>query len=93
MTALGRLHSDLLKVGHHGSKTSTTSGFLNAVSPSYAAISVGQRNYYGHPKLETLEKLETAHVLHLSHRSPWASTFYLDGKHVTTAGWNQIPVR
>jgi competence protein ComEC len=93
MTSLGGLHSDLLKVGHHGSKTSTTPGFLNAVSPSYAAISVGQRNYYGHPKLETLEKLETAHVHTYRTDLLGASTFYLDGKHVTTAGWNQIPVR
>ncbi|QNI33233.1 ComEC/Rec2 family competence protein [Alloacidobacterium dinghuense] len=93
MVALGNLRSDLLKVGHHGSKTSTTSGFLGAVSPSYAVISVGQRNYYGHPKLETLEKLETANVHTYRTDLLGASTFYLDGKHVTTAGWRQVPVR
>lgn len=91
MVALGGLHSDLLKVGHHGSKTSTTPRFLAAVSPSYAAISVGLHNYYGHPKLETLEKLETAHVRTYRTDLLGTSTFYLDGKHVTTAGWNQAP--
>ncbi|HMD21696.1 MAG TPA: ComEC/Rec2 family competence protein [Alloacidobacterium sp.] len=92
MVALGGLHSDLLKVGHHGSKTSTTPGFLAAVSPSYAAISVGQHNYYGHPKLETLQKLESAHVHTYRTDLLGASTFYLDGKHITAAGWDQFPV-
>ncbi len=91
MVALGGLHSDLLKVGHHGSKTSTTPGFLAAVSPSYAAISVGQHNYYGHPKIETLQKLESAHVHTYRTDLLGASTFYLDGKHVTATGWDQLP--
>jgi competence protein ComEC len=90
MLALGGLHSDLLKVGHHGSKTSTTPAFLEAVSPSYATISVGQHNYYGHPKLETLEKLEATHVHTYRTDLLGASTFYLDGRHVTDAGWNQL---
>lgn len=93
MVALGGLRSNLLKVGHHGSKTSTTPGFLIAVSPSYAAISVGLHNYYGHPKLETLEKLETAHVRTYRTDLLGASTFYLDGKHVTTDDWNQVPAK
>jgi len=88
MVALGGLHSDLLKVGHHGSKTSTTLRFLEAVSPSYATISVGQHNYYGHPKLETLEKLEGAGVRTYRTDLLGASTFYLDGKHVTASAWN-----
>jgi len=91
MVAHGGLHSDLLKVGHHGSKTSTTPGFLAAVSPSYAAISVGLHNYYGHPKLETLEKLEDAHVRTYRTDLLGASTFYLDGKHVTEADWSVVP--
>ena len=78
MIALGGLRSDLLKVGHHGSKTSTTPGFLAAVSPQYAAISVGRHNYYGHPKAETLEKLESAHVRTYRTDLLGASTFYLE---------------
>ena len=92
MVAQGGLRSDLLKVGHHGSKTSTTPGFLAAVSPSYAAISVGQHNYYGHPKLETLQKLGSAHVHTYRTDLLGASTFYLDGKHITAAGWDEFPV-
>jgi competence protein ComEC len=88
MLTEGGLHSDLLKVGHHGSKTSTTPAFLQAVSPSYAVISVGRRNYYGHPKLETLEKLEDAHALTYRTDLLGASTFYLDGNRITTALWN-----
>lgn len=51
------LHSDILKVGHHGSKTSTTDEFLRAVTPSYAIISVGRKNRYGHPYQEVLYHL------------------------------------
>lgn len=52
------LKCDVLKVGHHGSRTSTTSAFLNAVSPKIAVISCGEGNSYGHPHAETLEKLK-----------------------------------
>lgn len=52
-----QLKSDLLKIGHHGSDTSTSDQFLQAVSPSYAIISVGENNSYGHPSEQTLIKL------------------------------------
>lgn len=48
---------DILKVGHHGSRYSTTDDFLNKVSPKYAIISVGKNNSYNHPHDETLKKL------------------------------------
>jgi competence protein ComEC len=51
------LTSDILKVGHHGSRTSTSSSFLNAVNPSMAIIMCGSGNTYGHPHGETLTKL------------------------------------
>jgi len=48
---------DILKVGHHGSKTSTSSQFLKALSPEISIISVGKKNSYNHPSLETLQSL------------------------------------
>ncbi len=53
----GRLQADVLKVGHHGSKTSTCEEFLKCVSPRIAVVQVG-KNTYGHPAVETLERLE-----------------------------------
>ncbi len=50
----------LLKVGHHGSKTSTTPAFLHAVAPQDAVVSVGRSNTFGHPRSEVLERLEAA---------------------------------
>jgi len=52
------LHSSILKAGHHGSKTSSSSGFLDAVQPSVALISVGIDNTYGHPSPSTLVEFE-----------------------------------
>lgn len=54
----GNLKADVLKVGHHGSNTSTTKSFLEQVKPEYAIISVGAKNSYGHPNSSTLELLE-----------------------------------
>jgi competence protein ComEC len=52
------LHADVLKVGHHGSKNSTTPEFLAAVAPHVAIISSGVENPYGHPSPELLARLE-----------------------------------
>ncbi|MDP3992770.1 MAG: ComEC/Rec2 family competence protein [bacterium] len=51
-------HADILKVGHHGSNTSSSVPFLQAVSPKVAIISAGQDNRYGHPHQITLEHLQ-----------------------------------
>jgi competence protein ComEC len=76
------LHADLLKVGHHGSKTSTTPRFLAAVAPSYALISAAHRNPFGHPKQEILERLQQDHVRTFRTDSLGATSFYLDGSSV-----------
>jgi len=52
------LSSTVLKVGHHGSDTSTTPEFLAVVNPQLAVISVGADNPFGHPSDEVMEKLE-----------------------------------
>ncbi len=52
-----QLHSTILKVGHHGSRTSPSGEFVRAVAPTYALISDGSNNKYGHPHQETLDTL------------------------------------
>ena len=56
------LHADVLKVAHHGSRTSTTQPFLDAVRPRLALLSVGLGNDYGHPNAEVMERLDAAGV-------------------------------
>lgn len=58
VNAKDNLHAEVLKVGHHGSKTSTDSIFVEKVKPTSAIISTGKNNRYGHPHKETIETLE-----------------------------------
>lgn len=59
------LSADFLKVGHHGSRTSSTPAFLDAVAPSVATMSTGVRNRFGHPHAPTLAKLAARNILAL----------------------------
>jgi competence protein ComEC len=56
------LSADVLKVGHHGSHSSTTTDFLNKVNPSYAVIMTEIGNDYGHPHKETMDKLKNKNI-------------------------------
>ena len=51
---------DVLKVGHHGSKTSSSKDFINEISPKYSIISVGKNNRYGHPNKEVINNLSNS---------------------------------
>jgi competence protein ComEC len=77
------LQSTLLKVGHHGSITSTRPEFLARVAPQWAVISCGLHNRYGHPRQEVLQALQAAHVRTYSTDINGAACFLLNGKSVT----------
>lgn len=79
------LSSDLLKVGHHGSKTSTIPPFLARVEPHFAVISVGPYNSYHHPRWDTLDKLEHEGARTWRTDMLGLSTFYIDGTGVHPA--------
>lgn len=55
--------ADILKVGHHGSKTSTSKEFMQQVQPTFAIISCGVKNRFGHPHAETLKTLDAAETM------------------------------
>ena len=87
------LRADVLKVGHHGARTSTSYHFLRSVSPSYAVISVGEGNKYKHPTQKTLDILGQAEVY--VYRTDYMGTIVAvsDGTEITF-GWrntDQMP--
>ena len=53
---------DVLKIGHHGSKTSSSKEFINEINPNYSIISVGKNNRYGHPNKEVLNNLSDSKI-------------------------------
>jgi competence protein ComEC len=71
--------ADVLKVAHHGSKTSTTEPFLEAVHPAFAIISAGFENLYGHPHADVIERLKQANIEVLRTDRMGAITIRTDG--------------
>jgi competence protein ComEC len=82
MVATEPLSAGLLKVGHHGSSTSTIPAFLAAVHPNYAVISVGRRNPFGHPRVSVLDELGAAHVRTYRTDTLGLSSFLLNGQSI-----------
>lgn len=83
MVATHDLRADLLKVGHHGSNTSSTEQLIQAVHPRWAVISVGPRNTFGHPRIEVLHRLADAKVATYRTDMNGGVSFYLDGRSVS----------
>ena len=77
------LDCDVLKVGHHGSSTSSTQEFIDAVTPQYAIISVGEGNNYNHPNEDTLKRLEDAGATILRTDQLGSIVLASDGKNFT----------
>ncbi|HEY1101636.1 MAG TPA: hypothetical protein VGF99_22040, partial [Myxococcota bacterium] len=77
---------DVLRVNHHGSATSTSPGFLDALSPSVAVISAGTDNVYCHPEASVIERLSAAGPTLFSTGAGITET---DGRCTTTTTWPQ----
>lgn len=76
------LSADVLKVAHHGSHTSTCEAFLEKVNPSYAVISVGKGNDYGHPHEVTLKRLKAKNINILRTEESGTIICTSDGKNI-----------
>lgn len=80
------LDVDVLKVGHHGSKTSTSADFLSAASPFASLISVGATNTYGHPTQEVLKRLEYTQIFRTDQKGTVSFFFDRDSWRVSCHG-------
>lgn len=76
----GRLRSDILKVGHHGSRSSSGEMYVKTVAPAYAVISSGKKNRYGHPHKDVLATLASSTAWVLRTDTLGTITFTSDGK-------------
>lgn len=74
---------DVLKVGHHGSATSSSANFLKKVDPTYAVISCGMGNKYGHPTDEVLERLNSRNIKVFRTDLQGTIVFASDGKNIS----------
>ena len=75
-----QLDSDVLKLGHHGSKTASSEHFLNTVTPEYAVVSAGIENRYGHPHREVMERVSARNIKTSHTGTDGTVTFETDGK-------------
>ncbi len=73
------LQSDILKLGHHGSKTSSTESFLGFVNPQWVVVSAGKDNRYGHPHKDVTDRVEKFGIMQLSTAEKGSIIFKSDG--------------
>ena len=78
---------DALKVGHHGSKTSTSDEFVKFTSPQYAIISSGIKNKFGHPHQNVISRLKSKNVKILRTDKIGAVLMVSDGKQIFAENW------
>lgn len=86
------LSSDVLKVGHHGSTTSTSESFLKEVNPKYGIISCEKGNTYGHPHKEIIELLNEYNVKVLRTDEQGTIVLTSDGKEISVDGYEEVKV-
>lgn len=84
------LRADVLKVGHHGSRTSTSPAFLGAVNPALATISCGMRNSYGHPHAVTLDTLTHGKVPYARLDDTGSVRVSTDGKNLNLSTFHGV---
>ena len=82
------ISADVLKISHHGSKTGTSTAFLNGVNPIVAVISVGEGNTYGHPHIEVLNELRSKGISLYRTDEQGTIVATSDGENIT---WNCSP--
>lgn len=83
----GRLRADVLKVGHHGSRTSTTPAFVAAVDPRVAIVSAGAANRYGHPHAEVTRRLQEARARVVVTATQGGTIVWTDGDELEVTPW------
>jgi competence protein ComEC len=86
------LKADVLKVGHHGSRTSSAQKYLDAVTPKFAVISLGKDNLYSHPHIETMNRLNGMNLEIYRTDVNGTVTFVTDGKVITVKPEREIKV-
>ncbi len=78
-----KLASDVLKAGHHGSRTSSSATFVEAVHPAYAVVSAGKNNQYGHPHKEVLDLFQRLGIITKNTADLSSISFVSDGRSVS----------
>jgi competence protein ComEC len=81
------LNSDVLKVGHHGSKTSSSEVFLNYVTPEISLISAGYKNKFGHPAKQVIDRLQSEGSIIYRTDLQKAILLRSDGNSITLVNW------